>query len=207
MGFTGVLTWRLLLIRAAMGLLALLYLFVIIASHSIPLSSALEVPLAAAGWVALVLFALTSIRRLTSEGLTFVPRMSWSWIPNLAFTAVAGLSFYFALTGNLPLDCPRQATSCIKIDNWKMSDGHYYRQFPYDSAGNDDPGAAWAGISRPEYVAEVGTRLRQAAPFGVGALCLAWLLAGTFARDRDYEERSHGDIELAGSPGSAAGGP
>ncbi len=143
MGFTGVLTSRLFLIRTAMGLLALLYLFVIIASHSIPLSSALEVPLAAAGWVALVLFVLTSFQRLTSEGLNFVPRMSWS-----------------------------------------------YRQFPYDSAGNDDPGAAWVEISRPEYVAEVGTRLRQGASFGVGALCLAWLLAGTFARDGYDEDAS-----------------
>jgi hypothetical protein len=116
--------------------------------------------------------------------LTLVPRMSWSWIPSLAFAAVAGLAFYFALTGNLSLDCPQHATSCVKIDNWKMSDGHYYRQFPYDSAGNDDPGAAWVEISRPEYVAEVGTRLRQGAPFGVGALCLAWVLAGTFARPR-----------------------
>ena len=61
---------------------------------------------------------------------------------HLAFAVAAGLAFYFAGTGNLSLACPQHATSCVKIDNWKMSGGRYYRQFAYDSAGDDDPGAA-----------------------------------------------------------------
>src|SRR6185437_10588471 len=73
------------------------------------------------------------------------------------------LALYFAFTGNLSTACPDHATSCIKIDDWSMSGGHYYRRFPYDSQGNDDPGAPWVEISRQVYVAELGTRLREAA--------------------------------------------
>ncbi len=182
MRFTGAVMWRLFLARAVMGLLILGYLLVIIASHSIPLSSALEVPLAVAGWLTLAVLLVHAGLRLRGNGVITRPEMRWSRIPGLAFAAVAGLAFYFAFTGNLSLACPQHATPCVKIDMWRMSGGHYYRQHPYDSEGNDDPGAAWAEISRQEYVAEVGTRLRQAAPFGVGALCLAWALFGSSER-------------------------
>jgi hypothetical protein len=65
-----------------------------------------------------------------------------------------------------------------------MSGGHYYRQFPYDSQGNADPGAPWVEISQPEYVAEVGTRLRSAAQFGLGTLSAAWVLSGALGAIR-----------------------
>ncbi len=186
--------WRLFLPRAVMGLLMLGYLFVSIASHWIPLSSVLEGPVALAGWLAIavpLVFAEWLYRWLPDgDGVITRSGMRWFRIMHLAFFAAAGLAFCFAVTGNLSLACPQHATSCVKIDNWKMSGGHYYRQHPYDSAGDDDPGAAWVEISRPEYVTEVGTRVRQAAPFGVGMLCFAWVLYG-------------GDAEYTGTRGSS----
>jgi hypothetical protein len=162
-----------------MGLLIILYLVVIIASHSVPLSSALEEPLALGGWLAFLVLLFLDRRNGNDGVIAIAPSgMRWSWVPHLVFAVVAGLAFYFASTGNLSLDCPDHATSCVKIDQWRMSSGHYYRQFPYDSQGNGDAGAPWVEISRQEYVAEVGTRLRQATQFGVGLLCVAWMLSG-----------------------------
>jgi hypothetical protein len=97
---------------------------------------------------------------------------------SLAFAGAAVAALYFASAGNLSLGtCPPHTTSCLKLDKWSMSGGRYYRQFPYDIQGNDDHNAPWVEISRPEYVAEVGTRLRSSARFGIGALCAAWLLS------------------------------
>ena len=72
----------------------------------------------------------------------------------------------------------------MKIDNWKMSGGHYYLQFPYDSEGNDDPGAPWVEISRPEYVADVGTLAREDARFGVILLFIGDQEVPTIANPR-----------------------
>jgi hypothetical protein len=170
------------LTRMTLGLLLLLYLFVIAVSHSTPLSSALEAPLAFVGGFSVALLALSHWLR-TRSGRSRRPELSarkkvWSRVATLAFAAVAGLALYLALTGNVPTNCPQGATSCVKIDEWRISGGHYYRLFPYDSQGNDDPSRPWVEIDRQTYVAEVGTRLRMAAAFGVAGLCLAWLLAG-----------------------------
>ena len=173
---------RLFLARMVMGLLMVLYLLVVIESHSVPLSPALEVPLPLAGWLAIVVVLPLGARRGTV--VIDFSNMGWRWIPHLAFATAAVVGFYFAFTGNLSLACPQQATSCVKIDHWRMSGGHYYRQFPYDSQGNDDPGAPWVEISRPEYVAEVGTLLRSAAQFGLGTLSAAWVLSGALGAIR-----------------------
>jgi hypothetical protein len=58
---------------------------------------------------------LKELKQLTSKQLLVVSAM------HLAFAVAAGLAFYFAGTGNLSLACPQHATSCVKIDNWKMS--------------------------------------------------------------------------------------
>jgi len=130
---------------------------------------------------------VTALRQFARKGLIIPPPRRWSGFVHLAFVVAVGLSLYFALTGNVSLACPQDATSCVKIDNWKVTGSHYYRQFPYDSAGNDDPGAPWVEISRQEYVADVGTLLRQDVLGGVIALCIAWPLAG-IARHPEEEE-------------------
>jgi hypothetical protein len=175
------------LARSVFALLMLIYLSVVMASHSVPLSPALEIPLAVAGWLAvpfvMALHYWQGRRYGESDARSLQP--DWRVIQHLAFAAAAALALYFAFTGNLSLACPQHATSCLKIDNWKMADGHYYRHFPYDSEGNDYPGASWVEISRPVYVAEVGTRLREAAKFGICVLSLAWLLTLGLRRPDD----------------------
>ena len=57
--------------------------------------------------------------------------------------------------------------------NWIWENGgSYFRKYPYDAAGASDPNAPWVKISRAEYIAEVGTRLRPPAGFGMVALAL-----------------------------------
>jgi hypothetical protein len=177
MRFAGTVTLRLFLARAVAGLLMLLFLLIMIASHWVPLSSALEIPLGLTGWLAIPVVLVILNWRGGGTGELAPPRKGWRWILPLVFAAAAGLAVYFAFTGNLSLACPQPAASCLKIDKWKMSGGRYYRQYPYDSQGSDDPGAPWAEISRPVYVAEVGTLLRDSAQFGIGPLILACLLA------------------------------
>lgn len=168
---------RLILLRAVLGILMLLYLLGAILSHSIPLSSTLEGPFGFAGWIALAVLLVTCGRHFNSKAPPVGFSGPWGWILGLTFVAVAGLAFYFAVTGNVSPYCQEQATSCVKVDHWKMANGDYYRQHPYDSEGNDDPGAAWVEISRPDYVAEVGTRVREGMPFGIIALCIAYVLS------------------------------
>jgi len=174
LGFTRrAVVWPLVAGRAAVGLLMLAYLGIIVASHSIPLSPDLEIPLGVGGWLAFaIVLALIARRR----GVIVVSIKPWPLILHLIFATMAGLTLYFAFSGNLPTDCKHGADSCLKIDNWRTSAGHYYRQYPYDSQGNDDAGAPWVEISRQLYVAEVGTRLRLSAQFGVGMLCVSWVL-------------------------------
>ena len=188
---------RLFLARVGAGLLLLLYLLALFFSHSVPLSSALEIPFAFTGWLALpCLSALIPSGTHQGGRAIMFPAWCWRWrwIPHVAFLAAAVLALYFAFTGNLSTACPDHATSCIKIDDWSMSGGHYYRRFPYDSQGNDDPGAPWVEISRQVYVAELGTRLREAALFGVFMVCGVWppLFSGREILSRLFRSRSAG---------------
>jgi hypothetical protein len=168
---------RLILLRTALWVLMLLYLLGAIFSHSIPVSIKLEGPFGFAGWIALGVVVVLVIQHSGTKAPPVGFINPWGWILGLAFVAAAGLAVYFALTGNVHPYCPQLATSCLKFDHWKMSGGHFYRQYPFDSQGNDDPGAPWVEISRPEYVAEVGTRVRELMPFGAIALCIAYVLS------------------------------
>ena len=184
----------LLSLRAIAGFLLLLYLFVIFISHSTPLSSALETPLAVGGWLTLAVLIVTGRRRvLGRNGGTVVPT---GCLLHLAFVAVAGLTLFFAFTGNVSYDCPDQATSCVKLDTWKMENGDYYRQFPYDSEGNRDSDAPWVEISQADYVAEVGTRLRMASLVSVFGLCVAWALSGSLLQPGKDGKRPVGGLKL-----------
>jgi hypothetical protein len=76
----------------------------------------------------------------------------------------------------------------------------------YDAAGEDDPNAPWVQISRAVYVAEVGTRLRSAAGFGVLALALVSVLSvaeegmSLSRRSRRGELRLADDLSQPGWP-------
>jgi hypothetical protein len=196
MRLAGAIGSRLFLVRTVLALLMILYLLAMIASHSVPLSAALEVPLAVAGWLALAgVVALSALGRRGRRGPVVIDfsNTGWSWIAHLAFAGAAVTAFYFAFTGNISLACPLYSHApCVKIENFSMSGGHYYRQYPYDSQGNDDPGAPFVEISQPEYVADVGARLRSAARFGLGTLSVAWLLSGGVGSARRNLYRSAG---------------
>lgn len=56
------------------------------------------------------------------------------------FAFLIGTAAAVGATGNVSDACTSAAT-CVKIDNWQVAGGSYYRQYPYDTAGNDDPSA------------------------------------------------------------------
>lgn len=154
-------------------------------SHSTPLSPALEVPLAIAGWLPLVAgVVITNVRAKRSPRLkpssalalhlAAVRRRTDIYLFGAVMLVIVVAAVTEAFQGNRsgPCDSGNPAT-CIKIDQWSEKDGSFFRRFPYDAGGADYPNAPWVQISRTEYVAEVGTRLRSAAGFGVLALTLA----------------------------------
>jgi hypothetical protein len=168
------------LIAAAAGYLAFMKI-----SHTMPLNSAMQVELAGGGWLILASQIITAfvtqplgLRRLWPYSRR-IPRPSWRtlrgrWdlaVASALFVLLIGAAAAVGATGNVSNDCT-SAVTCIKIDNWRVADGSYYRQYPYDAAGNSNPSAPWVRISRAEYVAEVGTLLRSAAFFGLFALTL-----------------------------------
>jgi hypothetical protein len=162
---------RWLVARVVMGLFMLCYVLVLIASHSVPLSSALETPCAYAGYYSVTFMFVLG---LFPARAIAIPAGVWRWIPHLAFVAAAVLAYHYAVTGNIPHSCAARTFGCPDL-HWRMSGGHYYRQIPYDRQGNADPGAPWVEISRQAYIAEFGSRLRQAAQDGLNGLCFAWL--------------------------------
>ncbi len=46
--------------------------------------------------------------------------------------------FFSSFSGNLSIACPSTARSCVKIDQWRVSDGHYYRLFPGRCIGHTE---------------------------------------------------------------------
>lgn len=167
-------SWRVLVARVVIGLLLLCEVLVLIASHSVPLSSSLETPCAYAGYYSFVFLVVLGLVPGSARTIA-IPGGVWRWIPHLAFVAAAVLAYHYAVTGNVPHSCAARTFGCPDL-HWRMSAGHYYRQIPYDSRGNADPGAPWVEISRQAYVAEFGSRLRQAARDGVNVLCFVWLV-------------------------------
>lgn len=174
-------------IRLFLLALAGAYLAFMVASHDTPLSPDLEAPLAVVGWLPLAAgVVIIAVRSKGSprpkpgpvlrELVGFVRRRHDIQLFGAVMLVVLGAAATEAFQGNRDESCHSAAT-CIKIDQWSAKDGLYFRKYPYDAAGDDDPNAPWVAISRTEYVAEVGTRLRSAAGFGVLALALASYLS------------------------------
>jgi hypothetical protein len=171
---------RLVLIAAATGYLTFMKI-----SHTMPFSPGLQVELAVGGWLILASQIITALVtrpygwRRPWPYSERRPRLGWRtlrgrWdlaVTSALFALLIGTAAAVGATGNVSNDCTSAAT-CIKIDNWRVADGGYYRQYPFDAAGNGNPLAPWVRISRAEYVAEVGTLLRSAAFFGLVALTL-----------------------------------
>jgi hypothetical protein len=158
-------------------------------SHTEPFSRGLQVVLAAGGWVLFVTQIITqhvtrptAWRRHALAGQrsrrTGWGRLRRRWdlaLTGALFALLIGTAAAVGATGNLSDDCT-SAPTCFKVDNWLVADGGYYRQYPYDAQGNSNSSAPWVRISRDEYVAEVGSLLREAALFGLGSLALGMLL-------------------------------
>jgi hypothetical protein len=175
-------------LRIVLTAASLAYLAFMLISHFRPFSPTLEAPLALGGWLLLlipIVQAAVQFCGYDRDELRSTRKLAWA-----ALRGRRGLAVYGALmvaifvaagvagtVGDLSTSCNNSdpAATCLKIDKWTAADGKYYRQYPYDAQGNSDPNAAWVPISRDEYVAEVGTRLRAAAMFGVLSLGLAFL--------------------------------
>lgn len=165
------------------------YLAFMVLSHSTPLSPGLELPSALPGW--LLLAAGVVVIRTRSTGLPRrEPGSASRWYPapvrrrrdiqlfGAVMLVVLGAAAAEGFQGNRDASCRSQdPATCIKLDQWAEKDGAYFRKFAYDAAGDDDPNAPWVQISRSEYVAEVGTRLRSSAGFGLLALGVASYLS------------------------------
>lgn len=176
-------------IRFFLLALAGAYLFFMVLSHSTPLSPDLELPLALAGWLPCVAgVAVIGTREKRWPGLGPRPSLRQVLAPMRArrgihlfgavMLVVLAACAAEALQGNRQDSCRSQdPAGCVKLDQWSAKGGLYFGSSPYDAARNGDPNAPWVQISRTEYVAEVGTRLRSAAGFGLLALGIASFLS------------------------------
>ncbi len=176
-------------IRAFLLALAGAYLAFMVASHGTPFSPGLEAPLAMAGWLPSAAFIVTGlIRSRGSKRLNPDIGLRQRLAPmrgrydihlfGAVMLVVLAAAATEAFQGNRDDSCRSQdPATCIKVDQWAEEGGSYFRKYPYDAAGDNDPDAPWVPISRAEYVAEVGTRLRSAAAFGVLALAAASFLS------------------------------
>ena len=176
-------------IRLFLLTMAAAYLAFMVASHSTPFSPDLEVPLAVAGWVPLVAgIAAPNLRpkiwRRLSPGATLrqylapIRRRPDIYLFAALMLVVLAAAAAAGSQGNHSGSCDSSnPANCIKIDHWTEKGGLYYRKYPYDAGGADAPNAPWVQISRTEYIAEVGTRLRSAAGFGMMSLALASFLS------------------------------
>jgi hypothetical protein len=191
-GYRRRLGCRLLLIALAAG-----YLAVMLASYARPFSPGLGNPLAFGGFAAAVVqmyaagksardagadltLPFARRRRSTLIGPEYVPDLRTTlrgrWDLDLAaalILLIAGAALACGWAGISP-DTPNCHTgaTCLKGDIFRVQGDAYYRQYPYDAQGNDEPDAPWVRISHAEYVEEAGTLLRGGALFGVFALVL-----------------------------------
>jgi hypothetical protein len=205
-------TVALFVVRLIICVLAIGYLIVMIASHLLPLDPNLEAPLAFTpyllgllGGALAFLFGGEAFRQRFRRWLhstmqrrpdgkllrfrnTRRPALRYLWYPlplAIVFATVAVAAFYVAATG--PAACPDGSAVCVKTDEWRSSGGQYFRLIPYNAQGQADPNQPWVEISRETYVTEVGTRLRQAATFGVFSLCFAWFVSLAAAPLKSHE--------------------
>jgi hypothetical protein len=172
--------WRVrMALRIILLAVALLYLAFMRASHTTPFDQGLQAPLAIGGWALAAAVMATVWWHGRGYSRRFLKTLKpWKVLRGrrglMAYCAVMagvlGIAAVVGLSGMSSTTCQNTATTCLKIDKWSEADGNYYRQYPYDSQGNDDPTAPWVQISRSVYVAEVGSQLRSAALFGVLSL-------------------------------------
>ncbi len=178
-------TVALVIVRLIICVLTIGYLIVIIASHLLPLDPNLEAPLAytpyllgVLGGALAFLFGGAAVRQRFRFRNARRPPLRYLWYPlplAVAFATLAVAGFYLATTG--PAACSDGSAVCVKTDEWRSSGGQYFRLIPYNAQGQADPNQPWVEISRETYITEVGTRLRQAATFGVFSLCFAWFVS------------------------------
>lgn len=160
---------------------ALLYVAFLAASHSVPFNPGWEPPLMIGGW----LFAAVPFGRMIRGGRGYGKgelRGLRFWTPlrgrrdlvvfGVIMGAVIAAGIIEAVWGNRSMTCvpSHPAATCLKVDEWYQSGGSYFHRYPYTAQGDAEPDAPWVAISRGEYVAEVGTRLRSAASSGVLSL-------------------------------------
>lgn len=182
------------------------YLAFMVASHTKPFDPGLEFLLGIGGWLFAALFivkTLVTCRGRSKKELRALGSwrtLSGRW--DLAVYAVAMLGIIVSgavvgLSGNKATNCadPDHAAPRAKTDSWSVVNGQYLRHHPYDARGDSDPQAPWVPITRDEYVAEVGTRLRSAALFGEFSLVTALMASlqeegmatAVRARDRAWD--------------------
>ena len=188
-------TVALVIVRLIICVLTIGYLIVIIASHLLPLDPNLEAPLAytpyllgVLGGALALLFGGAAVRQRFRFRNARRPPLRYLWYPlplAVAFATLAVAAFYLATTG--PAACPDGSAVCVKTDEWRSSGGQYFRLIPYNAQGQADPSQPWVEISRETYITEVGTRLRQAATFGVFSLCFAWFVSLAAAPLKSHE--------------------
>ena len=188
-------TLALLVVRLIICALAICYLIVMIASHLLPLDPNLEAPLAytpyllgVLGGALTFLLGSTAVRQRFRFRNARRPPLRYLWYPvplAVVFATLAVAAFYLATTG--PAACSDGSAVCVKTDQWRSSGGQYFRLIPYNAQGQADPNQPWVEISRETYITEVGTRLRQAATFGVFFLCFAWFVSLAAAPLKSHE--------------------
>jgi hypothetical protein len=170
-------------LRVLLLIAAVAYLAFMAASHSQPFDPGLEAPLASGGgllFAAQLIHAWWINRRHGGGKPALGMRATLREHPLLAvYVAILWilLGAAAAQAGNVSKDCGHTAQTCIGLDRWSEAGGVYLRQFPYNAQGNADPNAPWVPISRAEYVAEVGERLRPAALFGVFSIAMGSVVA------------------------------
>lgn len=188
-------TVALIVVRLIICVLAICYLIVVIASHLLPLDPNLEAPLAytpyllgVLGGALTFLFGSAAVRQRFRFRNARRPPLRYLWYPvplAVVFATLAVAAFYLATTG--PAACSDGSAVCVKTDQWRSSGGQYFRLIPYNAQGQADPSQPWVEISRETYITEVGTRLRQAATFGVFSLCFAWFVSLAAAPLKSHE--------------------
>jgi hypothetical protein len=147
-----------------------------VVSHVVPFPSPLDVSLALFPWaMALVMILLGYSPRL--KPLRTTVRLD---AMTFLFALVIAIGWFAATHGNVSEVCSRP--TCIKLDEYRASQGRYFRYRPAYTCDQGCVSSGWTEISRRTYIEEVGTRLRDAAGFGLWCLCGGWLLTWKIPR-------------------------
>ena len=161
-------------LRIALTAALVCYLAAIVVTGFVPLSPALDVPLALGGWLVLAgLVVWADLRRRRYSSRVVLRAIIWPAPLAAAFGVLLVIVSYFALAWHVPAACTAGPLNCFKGYDWSIQDRNFFHVTPDGSS---------AQISRDTYIAEVGTNLRSAAAFGVYSLVLAWVASGALRR-------------------------